>query len=64
VAGAIGVAGPEERMRKSDLERTIKALRNAAARIEAKLKTSAAEAEVEETPKPARRKKTATKRSG
>jgi IclR family KDG regulon transcriptional repressor len=60
VAGAIGVAGPEERMRKSDLDRTIKALRNAAARIEAELQ---ADAVVEETPKPARRKKATARRS-
>lgn len=62
VAGAIGVAGPEERMRKSDLERTIKALRNAGARIEAELKASAAESEVEDVPQPASRKKAKPKR--
>jgi DNA-binding IclR family transcriptional regulator len=64
VAGAIGVAGPEERMRKSDLERTIKALRNAGTQIEAELKNSTAEAEVENAPQPARRKKATAKRGG
>jgi DNA-binding IclR family transcriptional regulator len=43
IAGAIGVAGPEDRMRKSDLDRTVKALRHAGERIEAELKASAAE---------------------
>ncbi|MFO0992913.1 MAG: IclR family transcriptional regulator [Hyphomicrobiales bacterium] len=57
VAGAIGVAGPEERMRKSDLKQMVTALRAAARRIEAELKASAAESEVEDEPQPARRKK-------
>lgn len=42
VAGAIGVAGPEERMRKSDLKQTITALRAAARQIEAELEKVAA----------------------
>jgi len=42
VAGAIGVAGPEDRMRQSDLDRTIGALRSVAWRIEAELEASAA----------------------
>lgn len=37
VLGAIGTAGPEERMRQSDLEKTIAAVRHAAARIEAEI---------------------------
>ena len=63
VAGAIGVAGPEERMRQSDLKGTVKALRNAGERIEAELKASAVESEVENTPPSSPRKK-AAKRSG
>jgi DNA-binding IclR family transcriptional regulator len=37
VLGAVGTAGPEERMRQADLKRTISAVREAAARIEADL---------------------------
>jgi IclR family transcriptional regulator, KDG regulon repressor len=40
VVGAIGVAGPEDRMRQSDLERTIGALRSVAWRIEGELEKS------------------------
>ncbi|HVZ01686.1 MAG TPA: IclR family transcriptional regulator [Dongiaceae bacterium] len=37
VLGAIGVAGPKERMQESDLEQTIAAVKRAASRIEAEL---------------------------
>jgi len=48
VVGAIGVAGPEDRMRQSDLDRTIGALRSVAWRIEAELEASAAANEATE----------------
>jgi DNA-binding IclR family transcriptional regulator len=47
IAGAIGVAGPDERMRKIDLKQTVAALRSAARKIEAEL---AAVATTLETP--------------
>ena len=62
VAGALGVAGPEERMRKSDPEGMIKALRSAAGRIETELKASAALAEIEDAPQPVPPKKAKSKR--
>lgn len=68
VSGAIGVAGPEERMRKSDLKRTIGALQSVARRIEVDLAGSADTVEISEvganaTGVPLRRRKGAvTKR--
>mgnify|MGYP001552447305 CR=1 FL=1 len=66
VLGAIGVAGPKERMQESDLKQTIAAVKRAASRIEAELATaedSTTQEEQRDADLPARRSRRQSARS-